>query len=311
MNEKKEIQRPAMCGPSTLVAIACLIGVASGGTAAQDQGPSQARRAATKLLDEERAAAKARSLDELAFPHLAKSMLRWPEDKLLTGPQRVHGGDWRVAAARAQSAKWTRKLLRKDWLPADPKRLGEDTIPIRDEYGRLDATHVRWETSGHAIQVSQTRGTMVVKLTPLRAVEVPETLEDKKEYARDLCLKVLVETTHKGMPGEGNPPIRVRPVILDRSFSRGTVRDLPGGVVAGAPWKPMRDLEYQKSIRSDNGILRVPGSALTYCWWAQLGWFTNGKDVGLWTHKLDDNGAELRTDILMGYFNDPHGESWF
>jgi hypothetical protein len=217
--------------------------------------------------------------DSRVFPRLARKMLQWPDDALLQGPKRVrnlqHAG---VQRARKSSMRWTQTLIREKWLPTTPEYLADELVMIRDWDGPLDATFIRWEKNEYAVQVTQTPILIAIKLSPLGPVDAAKTLEDRKSYARQMCLEVLRDTCVLWQP-EGKRWTGIHDQILDRSFSRALIKEVSGGVAA-APWSPYVSMTKGMTPKKNGS----PSDARGY-WWHYLGWHTDGKELGLWTYK--------------------------
>lgn len=255
-----------------------------------------------------------RALDEMVFPGLARAMVQWPAPEVLSGSNLVsRDSDGRADAAREQSIEWIRKMLRTEWLPEDPQVLGREIVLVRREYGKLDATHVRWTKNGYTIQVSQTRGTIAIRLNPLAHGQVPETAEEKATYARGICRQLLPDDYMLERGGGDKKAVKLHSEIEDRSFSRAIVRQLSNGVVAGAAWRPF--LEKQGVALGLPGRPPPAGPQATNrflrTWWGLMGWFTDGRQLGLWTYKTEGADSRVNVGLEMGLFTDPDGASWF
>jgi len=207
-------------------------------------------------------------------------MLSWPDEGVVRGPKRVRNPQHRGAQqAQKSSVRWIQTLICDEWLPTRPEYLGDELVMIRDWEGPLDATYVRWEKNGYAVQVSQTPILIAIKLDPLGPAEVAKTLEERKDYARRMCLKVLRDTCVLLQPAKKRWT-GIHEQILDRSFSRALIKEIPGGVAAAA-WNPYVAMMQGARPKRKNGS----GSDARGYWWHYLGWYTDGKELGLWTYK--------------------------
>ncbi len=178
-------------------------------------------------------------------------MLSWPDEGVLRGPKRVqdldHGG---VKRARSDSVRWTQTLICDEWLPTRPDYLRDELVMIRDWEGPLDATFVRWERNGYAVQVSQTPILIAIKLDPLQPAEVAKTPEERRDYARRMYLEALRDTCVLLQPAK-KEWTGIHEQILDRSFSRALIKEIPGGVAAVAWSRYVAMMQGARTMRKN------------------------------------------------------------
>ena len=59
----------------------------------------------------------------------------------------------RTLRARRNSIEWVKKVLDPNWLPDDPNYFDNNLIMIQNEYGPIDATHIRWNRSDYILSL--------------------------------------------------------------------------------------------------------------------------------------------------------------
>jgi len=237
---------------------------------------------------------------ELAFPDLVQKMLKWPGQKTLNGPQRVYApkkGRFDPTPLE-NSLDWIQRILDPNWLP--PSTVKDEMIFVKQEYGPLSASHVRWEKNGYKIQVTQTRGIIAIKLEPASSPAVPTTQEALAAYAKGLCMRLFTDAiTHRTYHGDEFESTRLeglRAKIAEYSFECALKRTVAGGLAAAA-WHPMipaRDV-------------KPPSQPESQMWYYYIGWYTNGKTVAFWTYKIQGDPWHC----WPGCVSDPIGEDWF
>jgi hypothetical protein len=119
--------------------------------------------------------------------HPAQPLLEWPDQSVLTGPKRVKSDAHEVRFPKNECLGWIRRVLAPSWRP--PKQT--EMFFIRDEFDQYDVVRMSWERNGYNIQVSQTRGKMAIKLTPLEKEHTGQDVTQKTEKARQLCLSLF------------------------------------------------------------------------------------------------------------------------
>jgi hypothetical protein len=234
-----------------------------------------------------------------AFPGLVQNMLRWPDRQLLDGPQRVRPPKVGNFGPLEHSLGWMQTILDPNWVPLSSAK--DEMIFVRAEYGRLSASHVRWERNGFKIQVAQTRAIIVIKLVPISVSDnPPATQEEMESYAKDLCMRLFTDsftTTFRKRPMD--EPLRVegiRATIAEYSFDCALKRPVDGGLAAAA-WKP----EFFP-LGS-----KAPSHPASHMWWHYLGWYTDGKTVAFWTFKIAGDSWWCPPACIA----DPIGGKWF
>lgn len=232
------------------------------------------------------------------FPNLVQKMLKWPDQEVLNGPNRLHPAKEGRFPPLQNSQHWIQRILDPNWLP--PSTVKDEMVFVKQEYGPLSASHVRWEKNGYKIQVTQTRGIIAIKLEPAFSPAVPTTQKDLEAYARDLCMKLFTDTfmtTFRKRPMDD--PLRiegVRAKIAEYSFECALKRSVGDGLVAAA-WNP-------QLVPPDDKAPSQPASQMWYCY---IGWYTNGKTVAFWTFKTAGDSWVCPPACTA----DPIGRNWF
>lgn len=252
-----------------------------------------------------------------ALPDRVAHLFQWPDQATLAGPQRVRGDEnGHIAYAKENSIEWIAKVLAPAWLPEDKRWLEDRLIMLRDAFGECDVTRVAWEKNGYAIQVSQMAGIIAIKLTPLEAKN-HDTPEQKRAFAAELCSKVI-NSTGMRWGGEGQGPQARVPVkdlpkkILRYCFQPESVRQFTDGTVAGVCLEPSREQLEQRprdregmgaEHRADNPNWDESVISWGY-WWRHVGWWCDGKSVGLFTLKTE-------AGTWKANYWDTMGSKWF
>ncbi len=267
----------------------------------------------------------AKSLAEAVPEKVAHLIKYWPDSTVIGGPNDVSRDKSRdVRLARKMSAIWIRKILSPDWLPREQTPLGANLIMIRNEFGDFDVSHVQWATNGYVIKVSQTAGIFAVKLTPLDNNSVPETPEEKREFAKALGAQIFNNTGMRygirySLNKEGKrikkrlkvPVKDLAAKICDYSFRAELTREYPDGIVGLAARKedegitgnsPDRDVVEQENLE-DNPNWHKLRYSWGY-WWRHVCWWHDGKSIGFFTLKTE--AGSWAAD-----YSDNFGTGWF
>ncbi len=231
---------------------------------------------------------------DFVFAPLVRQMLVWPDEEKVSGPQRLPvpaGAFWPVE----HTLEWIAKTIAPNWLPEDDLR--SQIVLIRREYGPLSASHVRWEKNGYRIEVTQTRGIIVIKLTPMDSgIARAESLPD---YAWQMCERVIRDSYEReDLMGGKKRVSDIHGFIREYSFSCGWVGAVQGGM-AGAPWS-----DFSKEL----GLLeKDPVRPYNLMWYTRVGWYTDGRMVAFWAPKTEGD-SWMPSPNCSG---DPVGGNWF
>jgi hypothetical protein len=196
-------------------------------------------------------------LHRYIFPELVQKMLQWPDQGTWEGDKRVRRDLALGHLGRDESIRWINTIISPDWLPPDPNALRSDMIMIRDEYvppsstsnpPPLSATHVRWSANGYDIRVTQTRGIMVIKLTPQTGqAEQAKTPDALKVYAKEMARRLFKDSYTLLLGAEGTREItHLRDAIIDYSFDCALISEMHGGLAAAQWSSSLVDLERSK-----------------------------------------------------------------
>lgn len=228
------------------------------------------------------------------FPNKVDDLFRWPSTKRLSGSNRVHmNTNRRTAKAARSSIAWIKKILSKTWLPADANYLAENLILIRDEHGRVDVVRIGWEVKEQRIEVSQTKTIFAVKVVPLKAPNVGDTVHARKSLAKVTCTELLnhyaeVEIVEPSTSRVAK--VHVMPTVLEASFDRGKIEVFPDGVhgVCAGPEGGEKDFEDYNF------------------WWRRISWWTNGESVGMYTLKTEGGAwaADYASEADKAWFDE-------
>lgn len=239
-------------------------------------------------------------LDKYAFPKLVQAMLKWPDKETLESKQRVRPEEGSRFRPLNHSLDWINRLLDPNWLP--PTSVRDEMIFIRQEYGKLSASHVRWQKKGYTIQVTQSRAIIAIKLKPISLRPRPTTQTELETYARDVCMDLFTDAFQSNIqlnPQMTDERLRIKDIrskIAEHSFECGLKRPVAGGL-AGTAWK--REFFPPEA--------KAPSQPSSLMWWHYLGWYTNGETVAFWTFKVEGDSWYIPPACVA----DPIGDKWF
>ena len=210
------------------------------------------------------------------FPKKAEVLFSWPSETMISGTKHVTK-DRNINTLRAYrtSLGWIEKVISPNWLPIDPNYLKNNLIMIEDEYGLIDATHVRWEHNGYAIEITQTQTVFAVKLTPLGTVTVADTSTAKKQLARAKCSEILAEYADVEIRKPVDSEIvkkNIKPIILKSSVDEAYIYD--SNDITYSTCKKLNINDKEDKFNFDY-------------WWRRINWWTNGKSIGIYTLKTE------------------------
>lgn len=234
------------------------------------------------------------SASERVFPTLIRKMLQWPDEQAITARfTPTKKPFWPLD----NTLEWVNKVIVPDWLPQ--RDLRADVILIRKEYGPLSASHVRWHKNGYEVQVTQTRGIIVIKLTPLTPQVNRQTRESMLDYARSVAQQVFPDAyVVPAWVAQNNQMKDIHKTILDYSFTSAWIREVPGGLAA-APWHQDTKLEGR--------LTKDPVQPPVRMWYSYIGWYTDGSTVAYWTFKMEGDSWICPAVCTA----DPVGDKWF
>jgi hypothetical protein len=196
------------------------------------------------------------------------------------------------------------------WLPEDPNYLREHVIMIRDEYGLVDALHIRWEKRDHVVEITQTMTVFAAKVTRANPGKVHDTVEAKTKSARGLCAQLLNEFAEIEAVGPANSKVakvRVMVKLLGASFDHAKVQSFKGGIHG---WCRRPDAKDKSDLADSNH------------WWRRVNWWTDGKSVGFYTVKTEgEHGPRImglsltrhgskRHKVCFDRKEEPVGATW-
>lgn len=209
-------------------------------------------------------------------PREAVELYNWPSEEIISSEKRVLA-DKNIDALRAYrtSIGWIQKVLSKDRLPTDPNYLKNNLIMIEDEYGLIDATHVRWENNNCKIEITQTKTVFSAKLTPLGAVTIADTSAAKKQLVRSKLLELLSEYVDIEKRGPVDSEIvrkNIMPILLKSSVDEANIYDSNNVTYSRCKKPNAEDKEDSLNFRY---------------WWRRVNWWTNGKSIGIYTLKTE------------------------
>jgi len=215
------------------------------------------------------------------LPGQVGHLFKWPDLKLIPPEKLMAGNENKhTLRARRNSIEWVKKVVDPNWLPDDPNYFNNNIIMIQNEYGPIDATHIRWNRSGYIIEVTQTMTVFAVKLTPLETATMADTTAAKKERVRRICLNIINEYVDIEVVGPVSSQIirkNIRPVLLEASFDKASIQNFDDGVHS---WCKAPDTTSQSDQADFN------------YWWRRINWWTDGKIVGIYTLKTEGGAWE-------------------
>lgn len=210
------------------------------------------------------------------LPGQVGSLFKWPDlktipaEKIMKGTENMH-----TSRARGVTVPWIKEIIADRYLPEDQNDLQAGMVMVKDEYDLIDATHVEWVKHGWRFQVTQSRTVFTVMITPVAEGQVVSgnTLAEKVVSAARVCATSIRDLSKV----EGHvQPINIAPqgtmsILRAKTFDQGRLKECTDGLV-GQPAKPNRQEEYDR---------RRYGY-----WWRRVGWWTNGRTLGLYTFKI-------------------------
>lgn len=218
----------------------------------------------------------ARSVSE-ALPGKVAKLASWPAAAQRIG--KVVPADASKWALRAQrnSIEWIMTVIGPQWLPENPQEaLGARLVLLQDAYDSLDASHVAWEKNGYHFSVGQTKTVFYVDVTPRRGKISDADMGAMRDASHEITSMVVKDVEEVKAPmsaGEVNIAAGgIKPVLMASSFEAANVEPCADGIVA-MPAK----LDAQHEL----------DRARWNFWWRRMGWWTNGRTLGLFTLKTE------------------------
>ncbi len=210
------------------------------------------------------------------LPGQVAQLASWPtaEQRARTAVQPMASQE--TIRAGHRSIAWIQKIIDPQWLPDN----AEDTllaklVLLEKAYDGLDTSHVEWESNGYHLRASQTRTVFYVSITPTRGTIVVGDAEAQREACFQLAWKVINEIPVVMRSWGKDAKIAERgtkAIIKEKSFDKAKIEQFEHGLVA-AP----AQVEFGDRLDSSR----------TDFWWRIVGWWTDGRTLGLFTVKSE------------------------
>ena len=217
------------------------------------------------------------------LPGQVGMLFKWPDlktipsDKLVTGIENKY-----TLRAKRSTIRWIYKVIDPKWLPESKKQLEERLTMIKDVHNSIDATYVEWEKNQYRFRITQSKTVLTIIVTPTTDANAVSghTLQEKIASASAICTQIVRNIPKVEVTTEDKEVINIVPqgttsVLLAKTFNQGMVKQCDDGIVgqrARVDWKDELDRRSHEY------------------WWGRMGWWTDGRKLGLYTLKIE-NGA--------------------
>lgn len=191
--------------------------------------------------------------------------------------------DSRTQFAEQQFTEWRDKVIDAAWQPKAKLKL----TCVENEFDGRDVVRGAWEINGQAIEVVQTAGIFLIKITPL---EFSPTSETDREFqkAKTLCSQIFAKSGTR-WTGQGEAvtiPNLSEKIATHFSMETNVVRLSNESLLLGYP----AGLQG-KSEAGEAGADWFYSSDAKGYWFANIHWMTDGKSMAFFFEKREGAGA--------------------
>lgn len=220
-----------------------------------------------------------------ALPKLVAALRTWPAAEQLENDVLPRSYSIEAVESARVGPVWILKVVDPEWLPQEPREILDSRFVVMrntwDNYSYLPG-YVEWKAQGYQVQVGQTDAVFCIRLTPLEG-RIAEGDADALRAAARQLVSELIRDTDEGC-GPDLAPGGVKAALLRYSFDNPTVREFDDGIVA-IPKPP--------DVKTEVGY-----SQFKY-WWRHVGWWTDGKVLGLFPIKATPDTWEPRFGSML------------